>query len=58
MAQYAVTIVTYIHAKDEDDATMIVDQMIENGMQEFLYNSRGESASIVDISEVHFTEEI
>jgi pentatricopeptide repeat protein len=56
--QYAVTIVAYIHAKNEDDATMIVDQMMDNGFQELLYGSRGESASIVDISEVHFTEEI
>jgi hypothetical protein len=55
MTQYAVTVVAYIHAKDPDDAMMIADQMLDYGL---LYGSRGESASVVEVSEVKFTEEI
>jgi pentatricopeptide repeat protein len=58
MTQYAVTVVAYIHATDPDDAKMIVDQMMDNGFQELLYSSRGESASIVEVSEVTFEEDI
>jgi pentatricopeptide repeat protein len=54
MKQYAVTVVAYIHAKDPDDAMMIVDQMFDEGL---LYSSRGEMVTIVEVSEVKFTEE-
>jgi len=51
MKQYAVTVVVYINAEDEDSAKMVVDQMID---REYLYSTRGESADIVETSEVTF----
>jgi len=55
MQQYAVTVVIYMHAQNPNDAETAADMMID---REFLYGSRGESASVVDVSEVKFTEEI
>jgi hypothetical protein len=55
MKQYAVTVVIYMHAQDEEQATMAADMMID---REYLYGSRGESVSVVEVSEVKFTEDI
>lgn len=51
MPQYAVTVVFYVECVDENNAKLTVDQMIRD---DYLYKDKGESVSIVEISEVKF----
>ncbi len=51
MQQYAVTVVFYIEAEDEEQAKHTVDNCI---WEKPLYKDKGESVSIVDVTEVKF----
>ena len=51
MQQYAVTVVFYIEAEDEDQAKHVVDNCV---WEKALYKDKGESWSIVEVSEVEF----
>lgn len=51
MQQYAVTSVFYIKCEDEEQARMIVDQMV---VEKYLNKNDGESWGIVEVSEVEF----
>jgi len=51
MQEYAVTAVFYIKCEDEDQARMIVDQIV---WEKYLDKNNNESWSIVDVTEVKF----
>lgn len=51
MQQYAVTVVFYINAQNEDESKMVVSQMID---ETFLSRFHNESVDIVDTTEVKF----
>ena len=51
MPKYAVTTVFYIEAEDEEQAKHVVDNCV---LEKTLYKNKGESWSIVEVSEVEF----
>lgn len=50
MKQYAVTVVFIINADSEDEAKMVVSEVVKD---QYLYVNKGESWDMVEISEVN-----